>query len=111
MFQWLSRLDQALEEIYRSLRPGGLLLFSTFGPDSLAELRASWASVDDHVHVNAFTDMHDVGDALVRAGFVEPVMETETFTLVYDDGLALMKELKSPRRGQCEFGQEKIPDR
>ncbi len=94
MFQWLSRPDEALEEIYRSLRAGGLLLFSTFGPDSLAELRDSWAKVDGHVHVNAFADMHDVGDALVRAGFVDPVMETEMFTLVYTDGLALMKELK-----------------
>ncbi len=94
MFQWLSRPDEALEEIYRSLRAGGLLLFSTFGPDSLAELRDSWARVDGHVHVNAFADMHDVGDALVRAGFVDPVMETEMFTLVYNDGLALMKELK-----------------
>ena len=96
-----------LEEIYRSLRPGGLLLFSTFGPDSLKELRESWSRVDNHVHVNAFTDMHDVGDALVRAGFAEPVMETETFTLVYDDGRALMRELKSLGAGNVNEGRRK----
>ncbi|MYH68724.1 MAG: malonyl-ACP O-methyltransferase BioC [Gammaproteobacteria bacterium] len=107
MFQWVSRLDRALAEIYRSLRPGGLLLFSTFGPDSLAELRASWSGVDDHVHVNAFMDMHDVGDALVRAGFVDPVMETETFTLVYDDGLALMRELKALGAGNVNAGRRR----
>lgn len=107
MFQWVSRLDEALGEIYRSLRPGGLLQFSTFGPDSLAELRDSWARVDEHVHVNAFTDMHDVGDALVRAGFVDPVMETETFTLIYDDGLALMKELKSLGATNVNAGRRK----
>ena len=107
MFQWVSRLDRALEEIYRVLRPGGLLLFSTFGPDSLVELRESWSGVDDHVHVNAFTDMHDVGDALVRAGFADPVMETETFTLVYDDGRALMRELKSLGAGNVNAGRRK----
>lgn len=107
MFQWVSRLDRALEEIYRALRPGGLLLFSTFGPDSLFELRESWSGVDDHVHVNAFTDMHDVGDALVRAGFADPVMETEAFTLVYDDGLALMRELKSLGAGNVNAGRRK----
>ena len=107
MFQWVSPLDRALAEIYRSLRPGGLLLFSTFGPDSLAELRASWSGVDEHVHVNAFTDMHDVGDALVRAGFVDPVMETETFTLVYDDGLALMRELKALGAGNVNAGRRR----
>ena len=107
MFQWVTRLDRALAEIYRTLLPGGLLLFSTFGPDSLVELRESWSGVDDHVHVNAFTDMHDLGDALVRAGFVDPVMETETFTLVYDDGRALMRELKSLGAGNVNTGRRK----
>lgn len=105
--QWIARLDQAFAEIYRSLRPGGLLLFSTFGPDSLVELRNSWARVDDYVHVNAFTDMHDAGDALVRAGFVDPVMETETFTLVYDSGRSLMRELKTLGAGNVNAGRRR----
>lgn len=107
MFQWVSDLDRAFAGIFRMLEPGGLLLFSTFGPDSLRELRNSWASVDDYVHVNAFTDMHDVGDALVRAGFAEPVLETETFTLVYDDGLALMRELKLLGAGNVNAGRRR----
>ena len=107
MFQWVSDLDLAFAEIYRTLRPGGLLLFSTFGPDSLLELRNSWASVDDYVHVNAFTDMHDVGDALLRAGFAEPVMETEKFTLVYGSGLALMRELKMLGAGNVNAGRRR----
>lgn len=94
MLQWASRLDRALAEARRVLRPEGLILFSSLGPGSLAELRESWARVDDRVHVNAFIDMHDVGDALIRAGFADPVMETECFTLLYDDGLALMRELQ-----------------
>ncbi len=107
MFQWVSDLDKAFAGIYRALEPGGLLLFSTFGPDSLLELRNSWAGVDDYVHVNAFTDMHDVGDALVRAGFAEPVLETETFTLVYNDGLALMRELKLLGAGNVNAGRQR----
>lgn len=107
MFQWVSDLDQAFAEIFRALKPGGLLLFSTFGPDSLMELRNSWASVDDYVHVNAFTDMHDVGDALLRAGFTDPVMETETFTLVYDSGQALMRELKMLGAGNVNAGRRR----
>ena len=105
--QWVTGLDQAFAEIYQSLRPGGLLLFSTFGPDSLMELRNSWARVDDYVHVNAFTDMHDAGDALVRAGFADPVMETETFTLVYDSGRALMQELKTLGAGNVNAGRRR----
>ena len=107
MFHWVSDLDLAFAEIFRTLEPGGLLLFSTFGPDSLLELRNSWAGVDDYVHVNAFTDMHDVGDALVRAGFAEPVLETESFTLVYDDGLALMRELKLLGAGNVNAGRRR----
>lgn len=107
MFQWVADLDKAFAEIYRTLQPGGLLLFSTFGPDSLQELRNSWARVDDYVHVNAFTDMHDVGDALLRAGFAEPVLETETFTLVYGSGLALMRELKMLGAGNVNAGRRR----
>lgn len=94
MLQWASRLDRALAEARRVLKPEGLILFSTLGPGSLAELRESWARVDERVHVNAFIDMHDVGDALIRAGFADPVMETERFTLLYEDGFALMRELQ-----------------
>lgn len=107
IFQWVSGLDRAFAEVYRSLHPGGLLLFSTFGPDSLVELRNSWARVDDYVHVNVFTDMHDVGDALVRAGFADPVMETEAFTLVYDSGGELLRELKMLGAGNVNAGRRR----
>ena len=107
MFQWVSELDKTFAELYRSLQPGGLLLFSTFGPDSLKELRNSWAAVDDYVHVNAFTDMHDVGDALLQAGFAEPVMETEIFTLVYNSGRALLQELKMLGAGNVNAGRRR----
>jgi len=107
MFQWAAQLERLLGERYRVLRPGALCLFSTFGPDSLKELRQSWATVDGYAHVNAFLDMHDIGDALIRAGFVDPVMERETFSLMYDDGMALMRELKKLGAGNANAGRQK----
>lgn len=92
--QWCADLDQTFSEFRRVLKPGGLLMFSTLGPDTLMELRASWRAVDDDVHVHEFLDMHDVGDALLRAGLLDPVMDVERFTLTYPDAIQLMRELK-----------------
>ena len=92
--QWCNDLEHTFREFLRVLRPGGLLMFTTFGPDTLQELRASWSEADDQVHVSPFLDMHDVGDALVRAHWAEPVMDVERITLTYRDTAALMRDLK-----------------
>ncbi|HET7370430.1 MAG TPA: malonyl-ACP O-methyltransferase BioC [Gammaproteobacteria bacterium] len=92
--QWLSDPDRGFNELRRVLNEYGLLLFSTFGPETLTELRAAWAEVDDFNHVNQFIDMHDLGDALVRAGFAEPVMDVEHLTLTYEDIGGLLRDLK-----------------
>lgn len=91
--QWCNDLDAAFAGMARVLRPDGLLMFSTFGPDTLKELRA--ASSDGNVHVSRFIDMHDIGDALVRAGFADPVLDVERFVLTYDDVMAVMRDLKA----------------
>jgi malonyl-CoA O-methyltransferase len=93
--QWANDLDQALREAYRCLSPGGLLMFSTMGPDTLKELRQAFSAVDGHAHVNRFIDLHDVGDSLVRCGFADPVMDMETLTLTYAELKDLMKDLKA----------------
>jgi malonyl-CoA O-methyltransferase len=93
--QWCNDPDQAFRELHRALRPEGLLMFSTFGPDTLMELRAAANADPEHTHVSRFLDMHDIGDALVGAGFADPVMEAERFTLTYDDVLGLMRDLKA----------------
>lgn len=93
MLQWCSNPDSVFGEIRRVLRTNGLVTFTTLGPDTLRELRQAWSRFDRHVHVHRFIDMHDLGDALLRAGFAEPVMDTERLTLTYPDGQALLHEL------------------
>ena len=94
MFQWCEDLTAAFSECCRVLRPGGLLLFSTLGPNTLKELRAAWAGVDSKPHVNVFLDMHDVGDKLISAGFNAPVLERDDLTLTYPDVRAVMRDLQ-----------------
>jgi len=93
--QWCNDLDMALQEFHRVLQPEGLLMFSTFGPDTLRELRAATADNSNRTSVNRFIDMHDIGDALVRAGFSAPVLDVERYTLTYDDVKSVMRDLKS----------------
>jgi malonyl-CoA O-methyltransferase len=95
MLQWCDELDTAFGEVRRVLKPDGLFAFTTFGPDTLKELRAAWSAVDDFTHVNTFIDMHDIGDALVRAGLTEPVLDVDRVTLTYQDVLSLMRDLKA----------------
>ena len=93
-FQWFPNLNVALEEMFRVLKPEGLLMFASFGPDTLAELRYAWNDVDDYTHVNTFLDMHDVGDSLIQSGYSDPVMDMDMMALEYDSVKAIMKDLK-----------------
>lgn len=93
--QWCSELGPTMHEILRVTLPQGLLMFSTFGPDTLYELRESWRQVDDQQHVNEFEDMHNIGDLLFGLGFSEVVMDLDRIFEEYDDVYALMRTLKA----------------
>jgi malonyl-CoA O-methyltransferase len=93
--QWCNDLPATFIELHRVLKVDGLLMFSTFGPDTLKEIRLAFQGVDGHNHVNRFADMHDIGDMLVAAGFGDPVMDMEYITLTYNDVRAVMQDLRS----------------
>ena len=95
MLQWCEPLDAALAEVRRVLRPDGFFAFSTFGRDTLHELRSAWAEADGFNHVNHFPELHEAGDALVRAGLMEPVLDVDRIELGYPDALILMRDLKA----------------
>jgi len=105
--QWTLDLGGALGELRRVVRQDGLVLFSTLGPDTLQELRAAWAAVSPAPHVNRFLDMHDVGDALVNAGFADPVLSTEHITVEYDDLRTLMQDLKGIGAANADSGRSR----
>jgi len=94
LLEWCHDPDVVLAEVARVLRPKGLFTFTTLGPDTLKEVRDLWRGVDPFTHVHRFIDMHDYGDALLRAGFAEPVMDTERLTVTYRDFPALLAELR-----------------
>jgi malonyl-CoA O-methyltransferase len=94
--QWVPDLPNALAEFRRVLREDGLLLFSTFGPDTLVELREAYiAAGERYPPLSPFAAIQQVGDALISAGFRNPVLARENFLLEYPDVMALMRELRA----------------
>lgn len=93
--QWVEDLPAVFAGFRRVLKPGGLLLCSTFGPETLIELRDAFAQADDTPHVSRFAPIAQFGDALMMAGFRDPVLDRDLFTLTYDDLAALMRELRA----------------
>lgn len=102
---WCFDLDRAFSEFRRVLKPGGALLFSTLGPDTLLELRRAWHSADRYPRVHAFLDLHDVGDALLRAGLTEPVMDVERLNFTYSELDGLLRDLKALGAGNLNAGR------
>ncbi|MBK7044698.1 MAG: malonyl-ACP O-methyltransferase BioC [Rhodanobacteraceae bacterium] len=100
--QWCDDLVVVFDEFRRVLRPGGWLLFTTFGPDTLTELRQSWAAVDESPHINVFIDMLDIGDRLLTAGFRDPMLDVDDYELRYSDPKLLMRELKDIGAGNAD---------
>lgn len=103
--QWCNDMDTVLQEFRRVLSPDGLLMFATLGPDTLKELRA--ASGNEHTHVSRFIDMHDIGDALTRAGFSAPVLDVMHYTLTYDTVESVMRDLKAIGAHNATVGRAK----
>lgn len=94
--QWCQDPKVTFKEVFRLLKPNGLFLFTTVGPDTLYELKESWRTIDPHYHhANQFLDMHHVGDGLLKTKFQDPVIDKEYFTLTYSHPKTLLKDLKA----------------
>ncbi|MEN9501837.1 MAG: malonyl-ACP O-methyltransferase BioC [Pseudomonadota bacterium] len=107
MLQWCNDLPATFREFTRVLRPDGLFMFATFGPDTLTELHRSWAQVDGYTHASRFPDMHDVGDALLQAGLRDPVVDVDTITLTYRDVRDLLRDLKGIGANNATYGRNR----
>jgi malonyl-CoA O-methyltransferase len=94
MLQWSNDLAGTFQGFHATLAPNGLLLFASFGPDTLKEIRQSWASVDHLPHTSDFADMHEIGDSLLQAGFIDPVTDMEMITMTYANVRQLMRDIK-----------------
>ncbi len=94
MLQWSNTLADTLRGFHATLAPNGLLLFATFGPDTLKEVRQSWAEVDKLPHTSDFSDMREIGDSLLQAGFIDPVTDMEIITMTYANVRQLMRDIK-----------------
>jgi malonyl-CoA O-methyltransferase len=94
LLHWLADPAAALREALRVLEVGGLLIFSTLGPDTLKELRQASRGARGAPQVLTFADMHDLGDMLTTAGLSDPVMEMEMITLTYADLASLLVDLR-----------------
>jgi malonyl-CoA O-methyltransferase len=92
---WVHDLPATFGEWSRVLAPGGVVFFACFGPDTLRELRDALGRGGESLRAHEFVDMHDLGDMLVAAGFVEPVMDVERITLTYPGAEALLRELRA----------------
>ena len=103
MLHWVADPVAALREMHRSLEVGGLLMFSTLGPDTLKELRACFS--DGHEHTLRFIDMHDYGDMLLECGFADPVMDTERLTVTYAGVNELFRDLRQNGATNASIGR------
>ena len=93
LLPWITQLPDCLAEVARVLRKDGLFMFSTLGPSSLIELREAWAKIDRDAHINRFADMHDIGDAMVRSGLGDPVLDVDNLEVTYSNAEALFADL------------------
>ena len=106
-FYWIEDLESLFQTVHHILKPGGLFLFTTLGPDTLQELRYSWAQVDKQPHVHSFMDLHDIGDRLLSAQLKDSVMDIETIYLTYKDSMDVMRDLHALGETNCHPERQK----
>lgn len=98
--------QKTILEFRRILKPNGLLFFSMLGRDTLKELRESFYSVSSYPHIHDFFDMHDVGDALLKHHFSDPVMDAEQITIQFSSPMDLIREIKKSGQSNAHLDRK-----
>ena len=107
LIPWIEEPENCFTEVNRVLKKDGVFAFSTLGPDSLSVLRDAWRAIDDESHVHTFADMHLTGDALVRAGLRDPVLDVDRLTVSYRSTNDLFRDLKNTGARNCLTGRRR----
>ncbi|AMK74957.1 MULTISPECIES: malonyl-ACP O-methyltransferase BioC [Methylomonas] len=105
--QWCQDLPAVFADVRRLLSPDGQLVFSTFGPETLKELKTAWSGVDDFAHVNDFYSVGQIRDFLRVVGLERVDVETVMYRLAYPSVLALMRELKDLGAHNVSLGRNR----
>lgn len=101
LLPWVDDVPAVFDDVNRVLRKGGLFLFASLGPDSFAELRDAWRVSDEGEHVHHFADMHNIGDAAVRAGLSDPVLDVDRLKVRYENPASLFRDLAGSGARNC----------
>lgn len=107
--QWIANLTGLFADCRRVLRPGGELVFATFGPATLWELKQAWAGIDAYAHVNEFYGSDEIGGFLQAAGFEVARVRSGIYRLEYPSVMDLMKELKGIGAHNVNVGRKRRP--
>ena len=91
MLPWVDDLVSCFLEIRRILKPNGVFIFATLGPDTMSEIRAAYQPRK----IYSYPDMHDVGDALVRAGLSDPVLDIDRLKVTFSSAAAFANDLEA----------------
>jgi len=101
LMPWVNNLSFFLYEINRVLSKDGLFIFSTLGPDSFANIKAAWSTIDNFEHVNNFIDMHIIGDQLLNSGLFDPILDSDKLIIKYEDVNTFFKDITASGSRNC----------
>ena len=102
-FQWFTRPEETLTAFYRNLSPGGVLAFSTLGPQTFQELAESLNRAAQGLNLAAippipaqgFSDRETWSERLYRAGFPQARLAREMATATFPSVKEFLKSLQA----------------
>ena len=112
---WVNDLIGALVQMRLALAPDGLFMGAMLGGATLTELRGCLLAAEVEINggagprVSPFADAADGAAILQRAGFAQPVIDTDLVTVRYDHPLKLLADLRAMGETNALFERPKAP--